>query len=214
MVVMLPKLINRPAEMLVNARNENDVNSISRFEQATSVPIAAAHLCQYTPHQPTVKLLLSRQDWTRTDLESSSMKDFIVHRERRAVNDLSDRQVRQYLRKFYYVSNDISLEKEWGELFAEDGVYIMGNRKATGPEGTAPPFLPILFSVLVYFLFLTPHPLLHCYSPHSHPWSTSPPTYLADSPSTAIRKLRKKLYEETPQRDHSPHEDLQPRQPP
>ncbi|KAI4283152.1 MAG: hypothetical protein L6R38_002375 [Xanthoria sp. 2 TBL-2021] len=71
-----------------------------------------------------------------------------------AVKDLSDRQVRQYLRKVYYVSNDISLEKEWGDLFAEDGVYIMGNRKATGPE--------------------------------------------------AIRKLRKKLYEEIPQRDYSP----------
>ncbi|KAL8850877.1 MAG: hypothetical protein Q9221_004190 [Calogaya cf. arnoldii] len=71
-----------------------------------------------------------------------------------AVNDLSDRQVRQFLRKFYYVSNDISLEKEWGELFADDGVYIMGNRKATGPD--------------------------------------------------AIRKLRKKLYEEIPSRDHSP----------
>ena len=102
MVVMLPKLINRPAEMLGNARNENDVNSISRFEQATSVPTAAAHLCQYISYQPTVKLFLSRQDWTvrctatatfvltligstrqRTDLESSSMKDFIVHRERR-----------------------------------------------------------------------------------------------------------------------------------
>ncbi|KAL8757392.1 MAG: hypothetical protein Q9199_002269 [Rusavskia elegans] len=56
-----------------------------------------------------------------------------------AVNDLSDRQVRQYLRKFYYVSNDISLEKEWGDLFAEDGVYIMGNRKATGPEARPQP---------------------------------------------------------------------------
>ncbi|KAI4217921.1 MAG: hypothetical protein LQ349_008954 [Xanthoria aureola] len=94
---------------------------------------------------------------------STSAPEHETHKTQ-AVNDLSDRQVRQYLRKFYYVSNDISLEKEWGELFAEDGVYIMGNRKATGPE--------------------------------------------------AIRKLRKKLYEETPQRDHSPHEDLQPRQPP
>ena len=68
---------------------------------------------------------------------STSAPEHETHKSQ-AVNDLSDRQVRQYLRKFYYVSNDISLEKEWGELFAEDGVYIMGNRKATGPEGTAP----------------------------------------------------------------------------
>ncbi|KAL9626306.1 MAG: hypothetical protein Q9204_007412 [Flavoplaca sp. TL-2023a] len=71
-----------------------------------------------------------------------------------AVKDLSDSQVRQYLRKFYYISNDISLDKEWGDLFTEDGVYIMGNKKAKGPE--------------------------------------------------AIRKLRKKLFEDIPSRDHSP----------
>ncbi|KAL8728478.1 MAG: hypothetical protein Q9166_005376 [cf. Caloplaca sp. 2 TL-2023] len=71
-----------------------------------------------------------------------------------AVRDLSDREVRQYLRKYFYISNDISLDTEWGDLFTEDGVYIMGNRKATGRE--------------------------------------------------AIRKLRKKLYDEIPQRDHSP----------
>ncbi|KAL8779158.1 MAG: hypothetical protein Q9213_007084 [Squamulea squamosa] len=71
-----------------------------------------------------------------------------------AAHVLSDAEVRQYLRKYFYISNDISLDKEWGELFTEDGVYIMGNRKATGRE--------------------------------------------------AIRTLRKKLYEEIPQRDHSP----------
>ncbi|KAL8997686.1 MAG: hypothetical protein Q9169_003093 [Polycauliona sp. 2 TL-2023] len=59
-----------------------------------------------------------------------------------AIGDLSDSAVRQYLRKFYYISNDISLDKEWGDLFTEDGVYIMGNKKATGPEALPLPYHP------------------------------------------------------------------------
>ncbi|KAL8686135.1 MAG: hypothetical protein Q9224_005542, partial [Gallowayella concinna] len=47
---------------------------------------------------------------------------------------LSDHDVRQYLRKFYYVSNELSLDTEYGDLFTEDGVYIMGSRKATGRQ--------------------------------------------------------------------------------
>ncbi|CAL8580540.1 hypothetical protein XPA_006262 [Xanthoria parietina] len=98
---------------------------------------------------------------------STSAPEHETH-QTQAVNDLSDSQVRQYLRKLYYVSNDISLEKEWGELFAEDGVYIMGNRKATGPEGTAaPPVPPSNPSSPFSSTSSSYHPIpcLHCYSP-------------------------------------------------
>ncbi|KAL8867348.1 MAG: hypothetical protein Q9174_005722 [Haloplaca sp. 1 TL-2023] len=65
---------------------------------------------------------------------------------------LSDGKVRQYLRKYYYIANEPGIDKEYGDLFTEDGVFIMGDRKATGRE--------------------------------------------------AIRALRKKIWEEVPNRDH------------
>ncbi|KAL9614181.1 MAG: hypothetical protein Q9167_001333 [Letrouitia subvulpina] len=49
-----------------------------------------------------------------------------------AVKVLSDRDVRQFLRKYYYIANDISLDNEYRDLFTEDAVFIMANRKAVG----------------------------------------------------------------------------------
>ncbi|KAI4159716.1 MAG: hypothetical protein LQ342_006331 [Letrouitia transgressa] len=49
-----------------------------------------------------------------------------------AVKVLSDPDVRQFLRKYYYIANDISLDTEYAELFTEDAIFIMANRKAVG----------------------------------------------------------------------------------
>ncbi|KAL8948280.1 MAG: hypothetical protein Q9183_007702, partial [Haloplaca sp. 2 TL-2023] len=78
---------------------------------------------------------------------------------------LSDGKVRQYLRKYYYIANEPSLDKEYGDLFTEDGVFIMGSRKATGREAQGKS-------------------------------NTDQPS------SSAIRSLRKKIWEEVPNRDH------------
>ncbi|KAL8887816.1 MAG: hypothetical protein Q9192_006270 [Flavoplaca navasiana] len=146
-----------------------------------------------------------------------------------AVKDLSDSQVRQYLRKFYYISNDISLDKEWGDLFTEDGVYIMGNKKAKGPEGTfsltgfptIPPkvvlFLSFFFPPRVLFSpppfspstihapLLSPHFPSLPITPSLHsPLLLIPHSHQTKAASSAIRKLRKKLFEDIPSRDHSP----------
>ncbi|KAL8713119.1 MAG: hypothetical protein Q9220_002640 [cf. Caloplaca sp. 1 TL-2023] len=51
-----------------------------------------------------------------------------------AAHVLSDAKVRQYLRKYYYVANEPSLDTEYGDLFTEKGVFIVGPRKATGRE--------------------------------------------------------------------------------
>ncbi|KAL8726180.1 MAG: hypothetical protein Q9181_006151 [Wetmoreana brouardii] len=69
-----------------------------------------------------------------------------------AAHDLSDREVRYFLRKYYYISNELSLDTDYGELSTEDGAFIIGDRKAIGRE--------------------------------------------------AIRALRKKMWEEVPNRDH------------
>ncbi|KAI4178762.1 MAG: hypothetical protein LQ346_007350 [Caloplaca aetnensis] len=69
-----------------------------------------------------------------------------------AAHVLSDKDVRHFLRRYYYIANEPALDQEYGDLFTEDGVFIMGNRKATGRE--------------------------------------------------AIRNLRKKVWEEVPNRDH------------
>ncbi|KAL8946092.1 MAG: hypothetical protein Q9222_007465 [Ikaeria aurantiellina] len=71
-----------------------------------------------------------------------------------AAHVLSDRKVRQFLRKYYYIANEPSLVDEYDDLFTEGGVFIIGSRKATGRE--------------------------------------------------AIRALRKAMWEEVPNRDHSP----------
>lgn len=57
-----------------------------------------------------------------------------------AAHVLSDKDVRHFLRKYYYVANEPALDKEYGDLFTEDGVFIMGNKKATGREGSTHSF--------------------------------------------------------------------------
>ncbi|KAL9593479.1 MAG: hypothetical protein Q9219_007532, partial [cf. Caloplaca sp. 3 TL-2023] len=47
---------------------------------------------------------------------------------------LSDSDVRHFLRKYYYIANELALDTEYGDLFTEDGVFIMGGRKAKGRE--------------------------------------------------------------------------------
>ncbi|KAL8719377.1 MAG: hypothetical protein Q9225_003607 [Loekoesia sp. 1 TL-2023] len=51
-----------------------------------------------------------------------------------AAHVLSDKDVRHFLRKYYYIANEPALDTEYGDLFTEDAVFIMGNRKATGRE--------------------------------------------------------------------------------
>ncbi|KAL8688592.1 MAG: hypothetical protein Q9218_005540 [Villophora microphyllina] len=51
-----------------------------------------------------------------------------------AAHVLSDRDVRHFLRKYYYIANEVELDNEYGELFTEDGIFIMGRRKAKGRE--------------------------------------------------------------------------------
>ena len=63
-----------------------------------------------------------------------------------AAHVLSDKDVRQFLRKYYYIANELGLDTEYGDLFAEDGVFIMGTRKARGRDGkldSSPPDLRI-----------------------------------------------------------------------
>ncbi|KAI4214006.1 MAG: hypothetical protein LQ351_003410 [Letrouitia transgressa] len=101
-----------------------------------------------------------------------------------AVKVLSDPDVRQFLRKYYYIANDISLDSEYADLFTEDAVFIMANRKAVGRSGQS--FIlsvqPLSFATLVINLLTQ--------------------TQLFAQP--AVVSFRKKLWDEIPKRDHSP----------
>ncbi|KAL8946091.1 MAG: hypothetical protein Q9222_007464 [Ikaeria aurantiellina] len=92
---------------------------------------------------------------TKTSMTDQSAAEEEVHITQ-ASKDLSDKTVRAFLRKYFYVSNDLSLEKEWGDLFTEDGTYIMGSRKATGRPGilspSLPPSLPIIITTTTVLL--------------------------------------------------------------
>lgn len=48
---------------------------------------------------------------------------------------LSDKDVRQFLRKFFYLSNEPPPSDEFTDLFTEDGVWIFADRKAQGRQG-------------------------------------------------------------------------------
>ncbi|KAL8933097.1 MAG: hypothetical protein Q9216_006526 [Gyalolechia sp. 2 TL-2023] len=87
---------------------------------------------------------------------------------------LSDAAVRQFLRKYYYIANEPSLDTEYGDLFTEDAVFIMADKKSKGREGKQ------LASSDATIM-----------STNSHF-------------QQAIRALRKKLWQDVLSRDHSP----------
>ncbi|KAL8840887.1 MAG: hypothetical protein Q9170_001151 [Blastenia crenularia] len=62
--------------------------------------------------------------------------------DKQAAHVLSDKDVCHFWRRYYYIANEPSLSTKYVELFTEDSVFIMGNRKATEREGKTIRALP------------------------------------------------------------------------
>ncbi|KAL8699356.1 MAG: hypothetical protein Q9201_006049 [Fulgogasparrea decipioides] len=55
-----------------------------------------------------------------------------THIVQEAAHALSDKDVRHFLRKFFYLSNEPPPNDEFTNLFTEDGVWIFADRRAQG----------------------------------------------------------------------------------
>jgi len=105
-----------------------------------------------------------------------------------AAHALSDKDVRQFLRKFYYLSNAPPPNHEFNDLFTEDGVYTFADRKAKGHPGTHKK--RTAWRSLAYLFAAHDSELLYiCADALLIP---------------AIQALREKLWQDIPHRDHSP----------
>ena len=50
-------------------------------------------------------------------------------------NTITDQAVRDFLHRYYEVSNENETHEDFADLFTEDGEYIMNDKKTKGKEG-------------------------------------------------------------------------------
>ena len=64
----------------------------------------------------------------KTDNMSTRLPDYVP-------DSITDKNIHDFLHKYYEVSNEDSTHDDFADLFNEDGEYIMNGKKAKGRSG-------------------------------------------------------------------------------